>query len=288
MSDVEFIKAHGLGNDFVILDTRRNGRVPDAAAAARIADRRRGVGFDQLIVIASPRTNGAGTQATGASGLADARLIILNADGSEAEACGNGTRCAAWLLMQELGRDHLLLETAAGLLDAEQLADGRVSVDMGVARLDWRDIPLGKATDTLHLDLTRGPLSDPVAVNIGNPHCVFFVPDAEAVDIEKLGPQIERDPLFPARTNVEVATVLAPDRIRMRVWERGVGVTLACGSGACATLVAAARRKLTGNRATIVVDGGELEIEWLKDGHVRMTGPVAIAYRGTFDPSLLG
>ena len=288
MSAVEFIKAHGLGNDFVILDTRRSGRVPDAVSAARIADRRRGVGFDQLIVIASPRTNGAGTQATGASGLADARLIILNADGSEAEACGNGTRCAAWLLMQELGRDHLLLETAAGLLDAEQLADGRVSVDMGVARLDWRDIPLGKATDTLHLDLTRGPLSDPVAVNIGNPHCVFFVPDAEAVDIEKLGPQIERDPLFPARTNVEVATVLAPDRIRMRVWERGVGVTLACGSGACATLVAAARRKLTGNRATIVVDGGELEIEWLKDGHVRMTGPVAIAYRGTFDPSLLG
>ena len=291
MSAVEFIKAHGLGNDFVILDTRRTGRVPDAASAARIADRRRGVGFDQLIVIAPPRTNGAARNDAArdaSAGLADARLIILNADGSEAEACGNGTRCAAWLLMQELGRDHLLLETAAGLLDAEQLADGRVSVDMGVARLDWRDIPLGKATDTLHLDFTRGPLSDPVAVNIGNPHCVFFVPDAEAVDVETLGPQIERDPLFPARTNVEVATILAPDRIRMRVWERGVGVTLACGSGACATLVAAARRKLTGNRATVVVDGGELEIEWLKDGHVRMTGPVAIAYRGTLDPSLLG
>ena len=290
MSVVEFIKAHGLGNDFVILDTRRNGRVPDAASAARIADRRRGVGFDQLIVIAPPRTNGPRSNGAGrdSSGLADARLIILNADGSEAEACGNGTRCAAWLLMQELGRDHLLLETAAGLLDAEQLADGRVSVDMGVAKLDWRDIPLGRAADTLHLDLTRGPLSDPVAVNIGNPHCVFFVPDAEAIDIETLGPQIERDPLFPAKTNVEVASILAPDRIRMRVWERGVGVTLACGSGACATLVAAARRKLTGNRATIVVDGGELEIEWLKDGHVRMTGPVAIAYRGTLDPSLLG
>ncbi len=293
MSTLEFIKAHGLGNDFVIVDTRRNGRVIDAASAARIADRRRGVGFDQLIVIAAP--NGAsgtvapnGARQSAAGGLADARLIILNADGSEAEACGNGTRCAAWLLMREFGRDHLLLETEAGLLDAEKLADGRVSVDMGIAKHDWRDIPLGRAMDTLHLDLTRGPLADPVAVNIGNPHCVFFVPDAETVDIETLGPQIERDRLFPERTNVEVASILAPDRIRMRVWERGVGVTLACGSGACATLVAAARRKLTGTRATVVVDGGELEIEWLKDGHVRMTGPVAISFAGTLDPSLLG
>ena len=289
MSAVEFIKAHGLGNDFVILDTRRNGQVPDAATAARIADRRRGIGCDQLIVIAPPRPNGAGRDATGArAGLADARLVILNADGSEAEACGNGTRCAAWLLMKENGRDHLLLETEAGLLDAERLHDGRVAVDMGEAKLDWRDIPLCRATDTLHLDFTRGPLSDPVAVNIGNPHCVFFVPNAETIDIEEFGPQIERDKLFPERTNVEVASVIGPDRIRMRVWERGVGVTLACGSGACATLVAAARRKLTGPRATIVVDGGELEIEWLKDGHVRMTGPVAISFAGTLDPSLLG
>ena len=299
MAPLPFIKAHGLGNDFVILDIRRAGRVPEAAEAARIADRRRGVGCDQLIVIAPPRTNGQGANgpranaphAPGAdAGLADVRLIILNADGSEAEACGNGTRCAAWLLMQETGRKHLLLETAAGLLDAEQLADGRVAVDMGAVALDWRCIPLAKPMDTLHLDLVQGPpgaqLADPVAVNIGNPHCVFFVDDAEAVDIETLGPAIERHPLFPARTNVEVATVLAPDRIRMRVWERGVGVTLACGSGACATLVAAARRKLTGRHATIVVDGGELEIEWLKDGHVRMTGPVAISYTGTLDPSL--
>jgi diaminopimelate epimerase len=295
MAPLQFTKAHGLGNDFVILDTRQNGRVPDAAEAARIADRRRGVGCDQLIVIAPPRANGPRANAPHAPGadtaLADVRLIILNADGSEAEACGNGTRCAAWLLMQETGRKHLLLETAAGLLDAELLADGRVAVDMGAVALDWREIPLSQPMDTLHLDLVLGPpgsqLADPVAVNIGNPHCVFFVDDAEAIDIETLGPAIERHPLFPARTNVEVATVLAPDRIRMRVWERGVGVTLACGSGACATLVAAARRKLTGRHATIVVDGGELEIEWLKDGHVRMTGPVAISYTGSLDPSLV-
>lgn len=292
MSGLDFIKAHGLGNDFVIVDTRQNRRVIDAASAARIADRRRGVGFDQLIVIARPNGAAGASSAPAASSagdnLADARLIILNADGSEAEACGNGTRCAAWLLMQELGRDHLLLETAAGLLDAELLPDGRVSVDMGQVRLDWRDIPLSRAVDTLHLDLAVGPLADPVAVNVGNPHCVFFVPDAESVDVEALGPQVERDPLFPDRTNVEFVSVISPTRLRMRVWERGVGVTLACGSGACATLVAAARRKLTGNRATVVVDGGELEIEWLKDGHVRMTGPVAISYRGTLDPSLLG
>ncbi|MDZ4735586.1 MAG: diaminopimelate epimerase [Rhodospirillaceae bacterium] len=288
MAPLPFTKAHGLGNDFVIIDTRQNGRVPNAAEAARIADRRRGVGFDQLIVIAQPSPKGPSAGASrDDAGLADARLIILNADGSEAEACGNGTRCAAWMLMQETRRDHLLLETAAGLLDAELLADGRVSVDMGLVGLDWREIPLAKPMDTLHLDLVQGPLADPVAVNIGNPHCVFFVDDAGAIDIERLGPAIERHPLFPSRTNVEVATVLSPDRIRMRVWERGVGVTLACGSGACATLVAAARRKLTGRHATIVVDGGELEIEWLKDQHVRMTGPVAISYSGTFDPSLL-
>jgi diaminopimelate epimerase len=303
MAQTAFIKAHGLGNDFVILDTRRSGRVPDAAEAARIADRRRGVGCDQIIVIAPPRANGPRANAAAVSGprsdgavapgsaLVDARLVILNADGSEAEACGNGTRCAAFLLMQEKGSDHLLLETAAGLLDAERLADGRVAVDMGEVRFDWREIPLSQPMDTLHLDLTHGwsggQLTDPVAVNIGNPHCVFFVDDAEAVDIERLGPAIEHHALFPARTNVEVATVLAPDRIRMRVWERGVGVTLACGSGACATLVAAARRKLTGRHATIVVDGGELEIEWLRDDHVRMTGPVAISYSGTLDPALM-
>ncbi|MEX2201599.1 MAG: diaminopimelate epimerase [Dongiaceae bacterium] len=299
MAPLPFTKAHGLGNDFVILDARQNGRVPDAAEAARIADRRRGVGFDQLIVIAHPSAKGpsangsrgnasaSGGTSPDAAGFADARLIILNADGSEAEACGNGTRCAAWLLMQESGRDRLLLETAAGLLDAELLVDGRVAVDMGAVKLDWREIPLAKPMDTLHLDFSQGPLADPVAVNIGNPHCVFFVPDAEAIDIEALGPAIERHPLFPTRTNVEVATVLSSDRIRMRVWERGVGVTLACGSGACATLVAAARRKLTGRHATVVVDGGELEIEWLKDGHVRMTGPVAISYTGTLDPALM-
>jgi diaminopimelate epimerase len=155
-------------------------------------------------------------------------------------------------------------------------------------RLDWREIPLSKPMDTLHLDLAQGKLSDPVAVNVGNPHIVFFVPDAEAVEIEKIGPVLERHRLFPERTNVEVATVLGPDRIRMRVWERGVGVTRACGTGACATLVAAARRGLTGRRATVVLDGGELGVEWLADDHVRMTGPATISFTGRLDAALLG
>ena len=186
MDELGFHKMHSLGNDFVIVD-RRAGKLSLSAAQIRmIADRRRGVGCDQLLALEPSQR-------------AHLFMRVYNPDGSEAEACGNGTRCAAWLLMQELGRDHLLLETEAGLLDAERLPDGRVSVDMGQAKLDWRDIPLARATDTLHLDLTLGSLADPVAVNIGNPHCVFFVPDAEAIDIATLGPRIERDPLFPAR-----------------------------------------------------------------------------------------
>jgi diaminopimelate epimerase len=173
-----------------------------------------------------------------------------------------------------------VIETVVGLLDAEAAGNGLISVDMGPARLDWREIPLAKAMDTLHLDVALGALRDPVAVNIGNPHAVFFVDDAEAVDLTALGPVLERHPLFPERVNVEVATILSPEKIRMRVWERGAGITRACGTGACATLVAAARRKLTGRRAELLLDGGSLEIEWMADNHLRMTGPVAVSFKG--------
>jgi diaminopimelate epimerase len=270
MAQRTFIKMHGLGNDFVVIDARERGIKLTPAEAQAIADRHSGVGCDQLLILEKPAK----------PNLADVFMRILNSDGSESGACGNGTRCVADLLMRETGRDKLVIETSAGLLDAERAPGGRVSVDMGPARLDWREIPLKEACDTAHVPLAVGPLKDPVAVNMGNPHAVFFVDDVAKVDLSALGPVIERHAMFPECTNVEVAQLIGPDRIRLRVWERGVGITLACGSGACATAVAAARRGLTGRKATIVLERGELEIEWLKDGHVLMTGPVAVSFTG--------
>ena len=265
-----FLKMHGAGNDFVVLDARLRPFALDHAAARAIADRHTGVGCDQLIVVGPPRQPGA-----------DAFMTILNADGSEVSACGNATRCVAWMLMQESGAGQAVIETRAGLLAASAAGEKLVTVDMGPARLDWQEIPLARTQDTLHLDLSLGPLADPVAVSMGNPHAVFFVADADAVDLAGLGPRLEHDPLFPERCNIEVAQILGPDRLRLRVWERGTGITLACGSGACAALVAAARRGLTGRRADVVVDGGVLTIEWLDNGHVMMTGPVALSFSGS-------
>ncbi len=272
---ISFRKMHGLGNDFVVIDARAQPLALDESLARRISDRRTGIGCDQLIVIEPAK-----------AGLADAFMRIRNADGGEVEACGNATRCVASLLMTEKGQDHVVIETVVGLLDAESASGGRIAVDMGEAKLDWREIPLSEPKDTLHLGISLGQLSDPVGVNMGNPHAVFFVPDAEAVDVAALGPPLEKHKLFPARCNIEVAQVLTPSRIRMRVWERGAGITRACGTGACATLVASARRGLTDRKATVVLDGGELEIEWLKDGHVMMTGPVATSFVGTIDGQL--
>jgi diaminopimelate epimerase len=240
------------------------------------------VGCDQLIVIEPARNT-----------LSDAWMTIYNPDGSQSGACGNATRCVAWHLMRQSGRDKVVIETKAGLLDAEARGPRMVAVDMGRARLDWREIPLAEAVDTLHLGISSGPLADPVGVSMGNPHAVFFVADVAAIDLAALGPGIEHHPLFPERTNVEIVQVLAPAadgtaRLRMRVWERGAGITQACGTGACATLVAAARRGLVGRKAEVVLDGGTLTIEWLPDDHVLMTGPVALAFQGTLDPSLLG
>jgi diaminopimelate epimerase len=269
---LQFIKMHGLGNDFVVIDARERALSLSLAERQLIADRRLGVGCDQLVILEPPKDR-----------LADVFMRIHNPDGGEAEACGNATRCVAAKLMHEKHKAHLVVETVAGLLDAEVVGGDRVAIDMGLARSDWREIPLAQALDTLRLPIEEGPLHEPVAVNIGNPHMVFFVADAEAVDLARLGPILERHAFYPQRANVEIAQIIDDGRIRMRVWERGAGITRACGSGACATLVAAARRKLTGRKADIVLDGGVLQIEWLADGHVRMTGGWAESYRGEID-----
>lgn len=277
MGAVSFVKMHGLGNDFVVVDARAASFSPDPAQVRALADRRTGVGCDQLIVVEPARNP-----------LADAFMRIRNADGGEVAACGNATRCVAALLMREKGGSHAIVETAAGLLDAEATSDGLIGVDMGRISFDWRDVPLAEAADTLHLPVEAGPLRDGVAVSVGNPHAVFFVDDAEAIAIEVFGPLIEHHPLFPARTNVEVVQVLDPAHLRLRVWERGAGLTRACGTGACAAAVAAARRGLAGRKVAVDLDGGRLVIEWLRDDHVLMTGPVATAFTGVLDPSLAG
>jgi len=272
-SKTTFLKMHGCGNDFVVFDERRRPLALTRARAAAIANRRTGIGCDQLIAIEPPPPGSP----------ADAFMRIRNPDGSEAGACGNATRCVVSLLAAETGRRDITIQTIAGLLPSRLLPDGRVTVDMGPARLGWADIPLAHAADTLHLPLSLGPVSDPAACSMGNPHATFFVPDVMALPIETLGPALETAPLFPARANIGFAEIQSPTRIRLRVWERAAGLTLACGSGACATIVNAARRNLTGRHATIEVDGGILEMQWRNDGHVMMTGPVATSFRGTID-----
>ncbi|ARJ69327.1 diaminopimelate epimerase [Paracoccus contaminans] len=257
-----FVKMHGAGNDFVIIDSRaRDGRRVSPAQARAIGDRHRGVGFDQLAEIVPDDG-------------ADYRLIFWNADGSQAGACGNASRCVAALMLAEAGTGAVRFATARGILAARH-EQGGVWVNMGAPQLAWDEVPLARAVDPGHLPLEGGP----AAVGMGNPHCVFFVPDAEAVPLAERGPAVERDPLFPQRTNVEFASLTGPDRLRMRVWERGTGITLACGSGACAAAVAAYRRGLTGRRVTLDLDGGTLIVDWREDG-VWMTGPVARVFDG--------
>lgn len=272
MTDREFIKMHGLGNDFVVVDARRQPFDVDTAATRALADRHTGIGFDQLIVVEPAK-----------DARADAFMGIRNADGGEVAACGNATRCVARLLFAEGRRDEVVIETAAGLLRARRAGGDRYTVDMGPARRDWREIPLAEPCDTDHLPLASGPLSDPVAVSMGNPHAVFFVADVNAIPLDQLGPTLEHDPLFPERANIGVAQIIDHGTLRLRVWERGVGITLACGTGACAAAVAAHRRGLTGRQVRVRVDGGDLDIVWRADGHVTMTGPTAISFTGRFD-----
>jgi diaminopimelate epimerase len=264
-----FIKMQGLGNDFAIFDGRQNKVEVSPERIRALADRRSGIGFDQAVIIDPPK-----------SPETDAFLRIYNADGSEVGACGNATRCIAKLLIAELGKPEIVLETHVARLRAK-MAGEKVSVDMGEAHLKWQEIPLSHEIKTDFVAVNEGGLKNAVAVNVGNPHAVFFVDNVAAVPLETLGPRVERHKLFPERTNVEVAQVLSPSKIRMRVWERGAGITQACGTGACAVAVAGVRRGLTQRKATVLLDGGSLEIEWREsDGHVLMTGDAAEVYRG--------
>jgi diaminopimelate epimerase len=276
MGKIPFLKMHGLGNDFVVLDFRRDFIPINAKAASVLADRRTGIGCDQLIVLEPPRHPAA-----------QVLMRIRNVDGSEAEACGNATRCIADLIYRETGDPRIRIETVAGLLEAEALADGRVAVDMGPVRIGWREIPLARAADTERVDLSVGPLSGPACTNLGNPHATFFIDDIETIDLAALGPALEHHPLFPERANIGVAVVVDRKHIRLRVWERGAGVTPACGSGACAAVVAAHRRGLADRCASVELDGGELDIAWRADNHIVMTGPAALSFEGVFDPDLL-
>ena len=263
----KFWKMHGAGNDFVVFDARTVPLPLTRALVAALCNRQTGIGCDQLVVISPGDTQ------------ADVSVSFYNQDGSESGACGNATRCVADLISRESGQSHINIRSAGGLLCAKKLEDGCFKVDMGPPRLLAGEIPLAQAVDTLHLPLA----GDPTACSMGNPHATWFVDDLEHTNIAALGPLREHDPLFPERANIGFAQILSPSQIRLRVWERGAGLTLACGSGACAALVNAARRGLTGRRAAVRVDGGELLIEWRDDGHVDMTGPVAIAFRGSID-----
>lgn len=255
---------HGLGNDFVVIDARDGAVAMTQARARAIADRHTGIGCDQLIVI-------------GASDDADVSMQIFNADGSEVEACGNATRCVPLFV----GRD-VTIRTKAGLLEAKAV-DGGVSVDMGAPRFDWDAIPLAYAMDTLTMSASWEDLPPPAAVNVGNPHVIFFVDDLDGVNFDRLGLMIEHDPLFPQRVNVNFAQVIGDNQIRLIVWERGAGLTRACGTGACATAVAAIRRRLMTGPVTVSLPGGDLIIDWAPGGAIRMTGPATHVFDGEAD-----
>ncbi len=267
---VAFHKMHGIGNDFVIIDEREAPLRLTPNRVVSLADRHTGIGCDQLIRLL-PAVD------------AQAFMRIQNPDGSDAEACGNATRCVAALLHRETGATVFRLRNAAGLMTAEILVDGQVRVDMGAPRLRWHEVPLSEDHDTLALPLVAGLLAEPAACSMGNPHVTFFVPDITAIDLTAIGPSLEHHPLFPERMNIGVAQILAPDHMRLRVFERGAGLTRACGSGACAALVNAVRRGLTKRQARLDLDGGTLTLEWTELGHVLMTGPAITVFTGQID-----
>ncbi|GBD43246.1 Diaminopimelate epimerase [bacterium HR40] len=271
METRSFVKMQGCGNDFAIFDGRDRPLVLHPELVRRLADRRRGIGFDQLILLERDER-------------AAAFVRFFNADGSESGACGNGTRCVARLLADELGCRALTLATRAGLLPCRVHAPDRVEVEMPEPRLRWNEIPLARPLDTLAIELGPEGLPPAVAVSMGNPHAVLFVDDLDRTDVARLGAELEHHPLFPERVNVGFAQLLAPGRLRLRVFERGSGLTPACGSGACAALVAAVRRGIVRDRATLILDGGELEVFWAGAGPVHMIGPAAYCYRGILEP----
>ncbi len=278
---ISFLKMHGLGNDFVVFDARHQRLALEQKAARDVADRHTGVGCDQVIVIERAK-NGA-----------DAFMRIFNADGGQVESCGNAARCVAQLLMNEEEVSQITLETMGGMLLCTSAGAGLVTVDMGAPHLDWREIPMTQAVDTASFALPvegfhHKALQSAAAVSMGNPHCVLFVEKTESAPVETLGPVIECHPWFPARTNVVFAQTRSEKSLRLRVWERGAGVTLACGTGACAAVVAAYRRGLAGRACEVLLDGGKLKIEWReKDDHVLMTGPAMLSFRGEADLAAL-
>lgn len=269
-----FIKMHGLRNDFVIVDGRDQPYLPTAEEIVRICDRREGVGGDELLILESPRSESETSQAY-------AFVRIFNPDGREVEACGNATRCLGWLFLQESKRQAVVIDTLGGRLGCRPAGDKRVAVEMGKLRTDWQDIPLAHEMDTLHLEIGAGPLWDPVGMNIGNPHAVFFVDDLAAVDLKIHGPQLQKHPLFPEEANIGAAQLIDSKTLKLSVWERPGAITTACGTGACAAVGAAHRRGLTDEkRMTVIMPAGSVEIELKENDSVVMTGPVEVCYTG--------
>lgn len=281
MTGTQFRKMNGLGNDFVVLDLREHALDLAPADIRAIADRQTGIGCDQVIAL-EPSAD------------ADAFMRIWNADGGEVGACGNAARCVAALLSAEADDSEVSIETESAILGALVSDDGSVTIDMGAPRFGWNDIPLSEPFhDTNRIELQIGPIDDPVlhtpsVVNVGNPHCIFFVEDVDAHDLARFGPMLEHHPLFPERANISLAQVTGPGSLRLRTWERGAGLTKACGTAACAAAVAAARRGLTDRRVRVTLPGGDLTIDWRRDdGHILMTGPFALDYEGELPPKLL-
>lgn len=272
-SMIPFRKMHGLGNDFVVFDARTTSIALDEASTRVVADRRVGIGCDQVIVLERPGARG------------DVRMRIFNADGKEVEACGNGARCVARLLMTEMDKLSVEIDSAGGLLRCSDAGNGRVTVDMGPPKFAWQDIPLAEKRDTNALALHLGETQlDAAAVSVGNPHCVVFVANADTAPVHEIGSRLERHALFPERVNVEFVSVAPGDGLRMRVWERGVGVTRACGTGACAAVVASARRGLGPRASEVILDGGTLFVDWqMADDHVLLTGPANFAFVGDIE-----
>jgi diaminopimelate epimerase len=265
-----FIKMHGLRNDFIIVDGRHKPYRPSAEEIIRICDRHEGVGGDELVVVESPRSHDA-----------YAFMRIFNPDGREAEACGNATRCIGWLCLQESKRKAVVIETLGGLLRCRTAGEKKVAVAMGRLRTGWQDIPLAREMDTLHLGIGAGPLQDPVGMNIGNPHAVFFVDDLDAIDLTIYGPRLQKHPLFPQEANIGVAQLLDLKTLKLSVWERPGALTTACGTGACVAVGAAHRRGLTSERRmTVIMPAGSVQIELKEDDSVVMVGPVNICYSG--------
>jgi len=267
-----FLKMHGLRNDFIVVDGRNQPYRPSAEEIVRICDRRQGVGADELLIIDLPRTG---------SAKAAAFVRIFNPDGREVEACGNASRCVGWLMLQEKKCNEILIDTLGGLLVCRQAGDKQVAVEMGKLRTGWQDIPLAREMDTLHLGISAGPLQDPVGMNIGNPHAVFFVEELDSVNLAIWGPQLQKHPLFPQEANIGAAQLIDAKTLKLSVWERPGALTTACGTGACVAVAAAHRRRLTDvNRMTVIMPAGSVEIELKGDDSVVMTGPVEICFAG--------